>query len=76
VFSEQELARLRAFPEITRAELIRYFTLTSAEEEFLRMFLGPRNVLGASRAAVHVAVAGVRARRGERGTGRGGGPVS
>jgi hypothetical protein len=26
VFSEEELARLRAFPEITRAELIRYFT--------------------------------------------------
>jgi len=32
VFSEQELARLRGFPEITRAELIRYFTLTSADE--------------------------------------------
>ena len=48
VFSEQEMGRLRGFPEITRAELIRYFTLTNAEEEFLRKFLGPRNVLGAS----------------------------
>jgi hypothetical protein len=48
VFSEQEMGRLRGFPEITRAELIRYFTLTSAEEEFLRNFLGRRNVLGAS----------------------------
>jgi hypothetical protein len=28
--------------------LIRYFTLTSAEEGFLRKFLGQRNVLGAS----------------------------
>lgn len=48
VFSEQELARLRGFPEITRAELVRYFTLTGAEEEFLGKFLGSRNVLGAS----------------------------
>ncbi|MGH3528995.1 MAG: DUF4158 domain-containing protein [Pseudonocardiaceae bacterium] len=48
VFSEEELARLRGYPEITRAELIRYFTLSSAEEGFGRKFLGPRNVLGAS----------------------------
>jgi len=48
VFSEQELARLRGFPEITRAELIRYFTLTSADEGFVGRFLGQRNVLGAS----------------------------
>lgn len=34
VFSEQELARLRGFPEITRAELIKYFTLTGADEVF------------------------------------------
>jgi len=27
VFSEEELQRLREFPEINRAELIRYFTL-------------------------------------------------
>ncbi len=47
VFSEQELARLRGFPEITRAELIRYFTLTSGDEGFLGKFLGQRNVLGA-----------------------------
>jgi len=48
VFSVQELARLRSFGEITRAELIRYFTLTLADEAFLRKFHGPRNVLGAS----------------------------
>jgi len=35
VFSAQELARLRGFGEITRAQLIRYFTLTSADEEAL-----------------------------------------
>jgi hypothetical protein len=74
VFSEQEMGRLRGFPEITRAELIRYFTLTNAEEEFLRKFLGPRNVLGASvqlcvlpwLGFVHDEVSG---------PGRGGGPV-
>ena len=31
VFSAEELARLRGFPEITRAELIRYFTLTGPD---------------------------------------------
>jgi hypothetical protein len=34
VFSEEELSCLLGFPEITRTELIKYFTLTSAEEEF------------------------------------------
>ncbi|MDQ2791694.1 MAG: Tn3 family transposase [Actinomycetota bacterium] len=48
VFSEQELGGLRGFPEITRAELIRYFTLTSAEDGFLRKFAAQRNILGAS----------------------------
>jgi TnpA family transposase len=48
VFSEEELARLRGFREITRAELIRYFTLTEADETFVRQFRGPANVLGAS----------------------------
>jgi hypothetical protein len=38
VFSEEELARLRGFPELGRAELIRHFTLTSADEAFLRTF--------------------------------------
>jgi hypothetical protein len=36
VFSEKELARLRAFPEISRAELIRFFTLTESDETFVR----------------------------------------
>ena len=48
VFSEEELARLRGFPEITRAELIRYFTLTGPDETFVRKFRGPANVLGAA----------------------------
>lgn len=46
VFSEDELARLRGFPEITRAESIRYFTLTGADEAFVRQFRGQGNVLG------------------------------
>ncbi len=48
VFSAEELARLRGFPEISRAELIRYFTLTGPDEVFLRKFHGRGNVLGAS----------------------------
>ena len=48
VFSAEELARLRGFPEITRAELIRYFTVTRADEAFLRKFHTRANVLGAS----------------------------
>jgi TnpA family transposase len=46
VFSAEELARLRGFPEINRAELIRYFTLTGADEAFVRQFRTVRNVLG------------------------------
>ncbi len=48
VFSEEELARLRGFPELGRAELIRHFTLTGADEAFLRKFRTGRNVLGAA----------------------------
>ena len=44
VFSEEELSRLRGFPEITRAELIKYFTLTSAKEEFLRKWRPTKTV--------------------------------
>ena len=48
VFSEQELAQLRGFPEVTRAELIKDFTLTGADEGFVRKFASQRNVLGTS----------------------------
>jgi len=48
VFSEDELAQLRAFPEPARAELIRFFTLTPADEEFVRRFRDRKNVLGAA----------------------------
>ena len=48
VFSDEELAQLRGFPEINRVELIRHFTLTGADEAFLRKFRTGRNVLGAA----------------------------
>jgi hypothetical protein len=35
VFSGEELAGLRSFPEITPNELIRYFTLTPADAAFV-----------------------------------------
>ena len=46
--SDEELEQLRGFPEINRAELIRYFTLTPADEMFVRKFRGEGNVLGAA----------------------------
>ena len=46
VFSEDELAQLRGFPEPARAELIRYFTLGTADEAFARKFRGQDNVMG------------------------------
>jgi hypothetical protein len=46
VFSEDELAQLRGFPEPARAELIRYFTLAPADELFVRKFRGRENVMG------------------------------
>ncbi len=48
VFSEDELAQLRGFPEPARAELVRYFTLAPADEAFVRKFRGRDNVLGAA----------------------------
>jgi TnpA family transposase len=48
VFSDEELAQLRGFPEVTRAELIGHFTLTGADEAFVRRFRGQGNVLGAA----------------------------
>ena len=48
VFSADELAQLRGFPEVGRAELIRFFMLTPGDEEFVRRFRDKRNVLGAA----------------------------
>jgi Domain of unknown function (DUF4158) len=48
VFSDEELEQLRGFPEVTRAELIRHFTLTGADAAFVRRFCGQGNVLGAA----------------------------
>jgi hypothetical protein len=39
VFSE-ELGQVRGFPEAGRGDLIRYLTLTTAEETFVRKFCG------------------------------------
>ncbi len=49
--SAWELARLRGVPDITRVEVIRYFTLAPADEAFVRKLRGVaqcRNVWGAS----------------------------
>lgn len=46
VFSEQELARLRGFPEITSEELIRFFTLSSEDEAFVRSMRRAATMLG------------------------------
>ncbi len=35
VFSDEDLERLRSFPEINREELIRFFTLTPTDVEFI-----------------------------------------
>ncbi len=48
VFSQAELRQLRGFPEISRAELIRYFTLTPADVVFVRKFRCRPNTLGAA----------------------------
>ena len=48
VFSEEELAQLRGFPEIPRDELIQFFTLTAADRAFVDPGRGrsPRDRLG------------------------------
>jgi len=46
VFSEHELARLRGFPEeVSPEELIRFFTLSAADEAFVRSMRRPATVL-------------------------------
>src|SRR5438876_4936643 len=46
VFSDEDLERLRSFPEINREELIRFFTLTPADVEFIDPGRGPSDRLG------------------------------
>jgi hypothetical protein len=48
VFSDDELAQLRRFPEPARADLITHFTLAPADETFVRKFRGLDNMLGAA----------------------------
>jgi hypothetical protein len=45
VFSNEELAGLRGFPEISLEELLRYFTLTPVEEGFVGLRRMPATVL-------------------------------
>lgn len=48
VFADDELARLRGFPEINKEELIRFFTLTPADAGFIDPGRGrsPKDRLG------------------------------
>jgi hypothetical protein len=46
ILSDAELERLRRFPEISREELVRYFTLTPADEAFLAGHRRQGNRLG------------------------------
>jgi hypothetical protein len=50
VFADEELARLREFPDISREELFRYFTLTPADVAFVApgRGRGPADRLGLS----------------------------
>ena len=46
VFSEHELAGLRGFLGISQEELIRFFTLSAADEAFVRSMRQPATMLG------------------------------
>lgn len=46
VFSDEELDKFRSFPEITPNELIRFFTLTPADIEFVDPGRGPADRFG------------------------------
>jgi hypothetical protein len=46
IMSDEELDKLQAFPEISREELVRYFTLTPADEGFLAAHRRPANRIG------------------------------
>jgi hypothetical protein len=48
VFTDEELDQLRRFPDISREELIRYFTLTAADEAFVVARHSAANRLGAA----------------------------
>jgi hypothetical protein len=46
IMSDAERDKLQAFPQISREELVRYFTLTPADEGFLAAHRRPANRLG------------------------------
>ncbi len=63
MFADEELARLRGFPEVGREELFRFFTLSPADVVFVAPVRG-RGPAGFVGGVVHVAVVGVRAGQG------------
>jgi len=75
VFSDEELARLREFPEITAEELVRFFTLSAADAEFVDPGRGrsAKDRLGLAVQPCSLPWFGVRARRRDHGAGGGGG---
>jgi hypothetical protein len=65
-FSDEQMERLRSFPDIGKEELIRFFTLTLADLAFIdNLGRGVRGseAPGHGRPALFVAVAGIRAGR-------------
>ncbi|MFG2076461.1 DUF4158 domain-containing protein [Nonomuraea maritima] len=65
--SDEQMDRLRSYPDIGREELIRFFTLTRKDLGFIKnqdqwRRARARGAVGACRPAVHVTVAGFRAR--------------
>jgi hypothetical protein len=66
-FSDEQMERLRSYPDIGREELIRFFTLTRKDLGVRRQPGARRraracSLAGAGRPAVHAAVAGIRPR--------------
>jgi hypothetical protein len=76
LFPDDQMERLRSYPDIGTDELIRFFTLTPADVAFVDpgRSRGPAD-RRAGRAVVHAALAGVRPGRGACGTAGGGGPA-
>jgi hypothetical protein len=54
VFSDEDLERLRSFPEINREDLIRFFTLTPADVEFIDPGRGPSDTYSESTTEVRL----------------------
>jgi hypothetical protein len=55
ILSDAELEKLRRFPELSREELVRYFSLMPADESFLMGHRRQGNRLGVAAARLHAA---------------------